>query len=433
MIRKVDLRGQKEGVPLGNRERDADDNTAAAVAESICEAVRSRGLSAVQEISVQFDGRTDSCVRVPEALIRAALEQLPAATVAALRLSIQHLNAIAENERGTPAITTLSPGMRVLRRSLPLRRVGVYVPRRDAGRPVVVLGAIVKARAAGVRSLVVASPPQRNFGGSLHPLVLAICALLEVREVYSVGGAQAIALLAYGAGDCENVELIVGSGNRFTQSALQHIGRYLPVVPLRQRASSTLILADHWADAAFVAADLLAEMESNPYASRMLITPTDWFAEDVAAELTRLQKRCEEISDRLPACREDATVVALVEDMEQGLELVDTYGPDHLVIYSQYAWSYATRVRNARVIHVGPFAPLLLGNTLGGPGLAVSTFMKTSWLIDHTRAALQSISQPIEVIAEAANLPAQREGLRVRYTPDHPIDRLTPDRLNCSK
>ena len=222
MIQRIDLRGvdrttvdYRAAVPRA----DFDVEAAVPAVHAICEAVRTRGVDAIREYSERFDGVVVDELRVDPASITRALEELDPAIRAGLEESIRRLRATCANELEQDAVTDLARGARVTHRKVPIDRVGLYVPGGLAPLVSSVLMNVVPAQTAGVGSIALASPPQREFGGVVHPTILAACALLGVDEVYAVGGAQAIAMFAYGTGPCAKVDLVTGPGNIYTVTA----------------------------------------------------------------------------------------------------------------------------------------------------------------------------------------------------------------------
>src|SRR3954471_14685992 len=403
LIRRIDLRGSaapddyRAVVPRAEFDVDA----AVEVVRPISEAVRTRGADAIAELSLRFDGVAPEHLRVPVSTLTEALASLDPAVRAALEESIRRLRATCEAELEPEVVTDLGPGARVSHRFLPIRRVGLYVPGGVAPLVSSVVMNVVPAQVAGVPSIALASSPQKDHGGLPHPTILAACALLGVEEVYAVGGAQAIAMFAYGAGSCRPGDLVTGPGNIYTVSAKRLVKG---VVGIDSEAGPTeiAILADQTADAAFVAADLVSQAEHDPLAASVLVTPSEALADDVVAELDKqvsVTRHGERVRTALGG-RQSAIV--LVDDLEQGLDVVNGYAAEHLEIQTADAAAWAARVRNAGAVFVGPYAPVSLGDycpasnhvlpTAGCPchssGLSVRAFTKSVHVVDYSRDAL---------------------------------------------
>src|SRR4051812_37627580 len=355
MIRRIDLRTAGGEQPSDYRtalpRADFDVEAAVPAVHAICEAVRTRGVEAIHEYSQRFDGVVVEDLRVPPHTITEALERLDPDIRAGLEESIRRLRATCANELERDAVTELGPGATVTHRKVPVGRVGLYVPGGLAPLVSSVLMNVVPAQTAGVGSIALASPPQKDFGGRVHPTILAACALLGVDEVYAVGGAQAIAMFAYGVGPCRKVDLVTGPGNIYTVTAKRLLKGQ---VGIDSEAGPTeiAILADDTAQPAYVAADLVSQAEHDPLAAAVLVTPSERLAAAVEAELETqvvATKHTERIRTSLTGPQSG---IVLVDDLEQGLAVVDAYAAEHLEIHTEDASAWAARVRNAGAIFV---------------------------------------------------------------------------------
>src|SRR4051795_12876635 len=325
MLRRVDLRGTAAASPDYRRmvpRAEVDVDAALDVVRPICDDVRERGVAAILEYSAQFDGVDQTGIAVPAEALTRALDRLDPDVRAALEESIRRLRATCEAELETDVVTDLAEGARVTQRMVPIDRVGLYVPGGLAPLVSSVVMNVVPAQVAGVASIALTSSPQRDHGGLPHPTILAACALLGVEEVYAVGGAQAIAMFAYGAGPCRRVDLVTGPGSIHTVAAKRLLKG---VVGIDSEAGPTeiAILADDSADAAYVAADLISQAEHDVLAAAVLVTPSERLADDVEAELEKQvhgARHAERIRASLTA---QQSAVVLVEDLEQGLAVVD--------------------------------------------------------------------------------------------------------------
>ncbi|MFA6299107.1 MAG: histidinol dehydrogenase [Nocardioides sp.] len=432
MIRRIDLRGAATTGPVDYRaavpRADFDIEAAIPAVHAICEAVRTRGVEAIQDFSRRFDGVELDDIRVPVAALTDALDRLDPAIRAGLEESIRRLRATCEAELEHDVTTDLGPGARVTHRKVPVGRVGLYVPGGLAPLVSSVLMNVVPAQVAGVPSIALSSTPQKDFGGLPHPTILAACALLGVDEVYAVGGAQAIAMFAYGTGPCARVDLVTGPGSIYTVTAKRLLKGQ---VGIDSEAGPTeiAILADDTADAAFVAADLVSQAEHDPLAASVLVTPSERLADEVEAELDKqvyATKHTERIRTALGGPQ---SAIVLVEDLEQGLAVVDAYAAEHLEIQTVDAASYAARVRNAGAIFVGPHAPVSLGDYCAGSnhvlptggcachssGLSVRAFTKSVHVVDYSREALAEVAGHVVTLAEAEDLPGHGAAVRVRF------------------
>lgn len=431
MIQRIDLRGADlRGVDYRAAVPRADFDIEAAVpaVHSICEAVRTRGLDAIRELSEKFDGVTVDDIRVPASALSAALADLDPAIRAALDESIRRLRSTCTAELEQDVVTDLGPGARVTHRKVPVGRVGLYVPGGLAPLVSSVLMNVVPAQTAGVESIALASPPQREFGGSVHPTILAACALLGVDEVYAVGGAQAIAMFAYGTGPCAKVDLVTGPGNIYTVTA-KRLLKGLVGIDSEAGPTEIAILADDTADPAFVAADLVSQAEHDPLAAAVLVTPSEALAADVEAELDKQVSATRHVERIRTSLSGRQSGIVIVDDLEQGLAVVDAYAAEHLEIHTEDAAAWAARVRNAGAIFVGQYAPVSLGDYCAGSnhvlptggcachssGLSVRAFTKSVHVVDYSRDALEAVAGHVVTLANAEDLPGHGAAVSVRF------------------
>ena len=442
MIRRIDLRGRggadtdyRRLVPRAALDVDA----AVGAVRPVCDDVRDRGAAALRDHTRKFDGVDLEAIRVPSQALKSALDDLDVDVRAALEESIDRLRRSCERERGGDVTTEIAPGGTVTQRLVPIERVGLYVPGGLAPLVSSVVMNVVPAQVAGVPSIALASPPQRDnavpFTGLPNPTVLAACALLGVEEVYAVGGAQAVAMFAYGyddadgsaGGACLPVDLVTGPGNIYVVAAKRLLkGR----IGIDSEAGPTeiAILADDSADPAHVAADLISQAEHDPMAASVLVTPSDALAAAVEDELGRqvpASRHAERIGTALAG---EQSGVVLVDDLEQGQQVVDAYAAEHLEIQTRDARAVAMRVRNAGAIFVGPWAPVSLGDYCAGSnhvlptggcarhssGLSVQSFLRGIHVIEYDEQALADVAAHIDALANAEDLPAHAAAVRVR-------------------
>ena len=429
MIRRIDLRGaesldHRSAVPRA----DFDVEHALHVVRPICDAVRDRGVDAITEYSQRFDGVEQDDITVPAEAISRALDALDAGVRAGLEESIRRLRLTCEAELEHDVVTELGPGATVTHRMVPVQRVGLYVPGGVAPLVSSVIMNVVPAQVAGVESIALTSSPQKEHGGLPHPTILAACGLLGIDEVYAVGGAQAIAMFAYGAGPCRRVDLVTGPGNIYTVSAKRLLKG---VVGIDSEAGPTeiAILADDSADAAFVAADLISQAEHDTLAASVLVTDSERLAADVEAELDKQVAATKHVERVSAALSGKQSAIVLVEDIEQGLEVVNGYAAEHLEIHTADAAALAGRVRNAGAVFVGSFAPVSLGDYCAGSnhvlptagcachssGLSVRSFLKAVHVVDYTREGLAAVADHVVTLAHAEDLPGHGAAVQVRF------------------
>ncbi|MDQ4110032.1 MAG: histidinol dehydrogenase [Actinomycetota bacterium] len=397
--------------------------------QPIIEAVRERGQEAIAEFSEKFDGVRVDDIRVPAAALTKALDELDPAIRAGLEESIARLRTTCAAELEKDAVTDLAPGARVTHRKVPVGRVGLYVPGGLAPLVSSVLMNVVPAQVAGVPSIALASPPQKEFGGLPQPTILAACALLGVDEVYAVGGAQAIAMFAYGVDPCERVDMVTGPGNIYVVTAKRLLKGQ---VGIDSEAGPTeiAILADETAEAAYVAADLISQAEHDPLAASVLVTDSETLAADVEAELDKqvaATKHVERIRTSLTGAQSG---IVLVDDIDQGVDVVNAYAAEHLEIHTADAARVAGRIRNAGAIFVGSYAPVSLGDYCAGSnhvlptggcachssGLSVRAFTKSIHVVDYSREGLAAVKDHVVTLAEAEDLPGHGAAVSVRFS-----------------
>ncbi|MFD6677019.1 histidinol dehydrogenase [Rhodococcus zopfii] len=438
MLARTDLRGRtpttaelRGALPRGGVDVDAVLHHVRPVVDDI----RDRGADAALDYSEKFDGVRPARVRVPQAEIDRALAELDPAVRAALEVAITRTRLVHADQRRTDTVTEVVPGGTVTERWVPVDRVGLYVPGGNAVYPSSVVMNVVPAQAAGVESLVIASPPQKNFDGLPHPTILAAAALLGVDEVWAVGGAQAVALLSYGGTDVDDdatelapVDMITGPGNIYVTAA-KRLCRAVVGIDAEAGPTEIAILADHTADAVHVAADMISQAEHDVMAASVLVTTSTELADAVDAALAaqlEVTKHHERVRTALSGSQSG---IVLVDDLEQGLQVVNAYAAEHLEIQTENAAEVAAQVRAAGAIFVGPWAPVSLGDYCAGSnhvlptagcarhqsGLSVQTFLRGIHVVDYSREALQDVAGHVITLANAEDLPAHGEAVRLRF------------------
>ncbi|MGW0519408.1 histidinol dehydrogenase [Crossiella sp. NPDC003009] len=436
MLRRTDLRGR---VPSAAELRatlpraEVDVDAVLHQVRPVVEAVRAQGVAAALEYTERFDGVRPSAVRVPVAKLGEALTGLDPAVRDALEESIRRATLVHADQRRVDKTTQVVPGGTVTERWVPVARVGLYVPGGLAVYPSSVVMNVVPAQQAGVESLVVCSPPQAEFGGLPHPAILAACELLGVTEVWAVGGAQAIALAAYGGTDTDGselapVDLITGPGNVYVTAA-KRLLRGLVGIDSEAGPTEIAVLADETADAVHVAADLISQAEHDTLAASVLVTTSAELADAVDAELVRqvgATKHTERIRTALHGPQSGCVLVSTVDD---GLRVVDAYAAEHLEIQTADAAAVAARVRNAGAIFVGAHSPVSLGDYCAGSnhvlptggcarhssGLSVQTFLRGIHVIDYSEQALREVAGQVVALANAEDLPAHGQAVTARF------------------
>jgi histidinol dehydrogenase len=442
MLRRLDLRAESLPRPAVLRgllpRAEVDVDAALEQVRPIVDAVRERGAAAALEFAERFDRVRPSAIRVPVQTLNGALAALDPAIRAALETAIERVRITHDDQRRTDIITQVVPGGVVTERFVPVRRVGLYAPGGLAVYPSSVIMNVVPAQAAGVESLVLASPPQAEHGGLPHPTILAAAALLGVDEVWAVGGAQAVALLAYGGtdtaanenGGCElePVDMVTGPGNLYLTAA-KRLLRGLIGIDSEAGTTEIAVLADATADPVHVAADLISQAEHDPNAASVLVTTSDELADAVDAELSAQVAQTKHTERIRTALAGPQSGTVLVADLDDGLAVVDAYAAEHLEIQTVDARAVALRVRNAGAIFVGPWAPVSLGDYCAGSnhvlptggcarhsaGLSVQTFLRGVHVIEYTEDALRETAHAVVTLAAAEDLPAHGQAVTARF------------------
>ncbi|MGP3915238.1 histidinol dehydrogenase [Nonomuraea sp. 10N515B] len=439
MISRIDMRGS---LPDNLRDvlprAELDVEAALEKVRPICDDVRHRGVAAVRELTARFDGVEIATTRVPAGEIERALRELDPKVRAALEESIRRTRLVHRDQRRADVTTQVVPGGTVTERWVPVDRVGLYVPGGRAVYPSSVVMNVVPAQEAGVESLAVTSPAQKEFGGLPHPTILAACALLGVDEVYNVGGAQAVAMFAYGTEECPPATMVTGPGNIWVAAAKRLLkGR----IGIDSEAGPTeiAILADETADPVHVAADLISQAEHDTIAAAVLVTTSPELADAVEKELPGQVSATKHSARIAEALGGRQSGIVLVGSLDDGLKVVDAYAAEHLEIHTADAAAVAARVRNAGAIFVGTYAPVSLGDYLAGSnhvlptggcachssGLSVQSFLRGIHVVDYTREALAGAAAHVSVLADAEDLPAHGAAIRARF--DWRVPTETPE------
>jgi len=433
MLSTLDLRGgSRRAVDLRNIVPRAkfDLDSVVEVVRPIVEDVRERGVVAVQEWSAKFDGVTALEIRVPQAVIDDALSNVDQKIRAALEEAIRRVRIVHEQQRREESVVQVAPGGTVSERWIPVARVGLYVPGGNYVYPSSVIMNVVPAQIAGVESLVVCSPPQSEFGGWPHPTILAACALLGVTEVYAAGGAQAVALMAYGSlgpTEIEPVNLVTGPGNMYVTAAKRMLKGFIGI-DSEAGPTEIAILADDSANPEFVAADLISQAEHDVVAASVLVTASQELIDKVRSCLER-QVPLNMNADRIRiALTSQQSAFVLVDDLDHGLAVVDAYAAEHLEIHTHDAAAVARRVKNAGAIFVGDWSPVSLGDYAAGSnhvlptggcachssGLSVQSFLRGIHYVEYDEGALREIAETVVTLANAEGLPGHAAAIEIR-------------------
>ena len=431
MIRTLDLRGQalsKAGYQRAIPRASLDIATAMRTIEPILERVKNGAESDLLNLAQEFDGVRPASIRVSQSDLDVALTNLDPAVRNALELSISRVRKVHQDQIRTDKSTKVVDGGVVTERWIPVDRVGLYVPGGRAVYPSSVLMNVIPAQIAEVSSIAVASPPQKEFGGLPHPTILAACSLLGINEVYAIGGAQAIALFAYGMeGLSEKCDLVTGPGNIYVAAAKRALRG---VIGIDSEAGPTeiAILADESAIAADVAADLISQAEHDVIAAAVLVTTSTDLAAEVTKELeirVAATKHSKRISEALSGIQ---SAIVLVDSISQGLDVVNAYAAEHLEIQTINAAGDALKIRNAGAVFIGRYSPVSLGDYSAGSnhvlptggcachssGLSVQTFLRGIHYIEYNKEAFTELVPTVITLANSEDLPAHGEAMSAR-------------------
>jgi len=431
MLRTIDLRGRAlspaellAAVPRADVARESALTTAAQIVHDVA----ARGEEALREQAERFDGASGHDIRVPASHFEEALAGLDSQVRAALEEAIARVRTASAAQVPAPVTTELGAGARVTQRWQPVRRVGVYVPGGKAVYPSSVVMNVVPAQVAGVEVVALASPPQREFGGRVHPVILAAAHLLGVEEVYAMGGAGAIGALAYGVASIglDPVDVVTGPGNNFVAAAKRAVAG-LVGTDSEAGATEILIVADDAADPRLVAADLISQAEHDEQASAVLVTPSERLARLVEAELTMRVPRTRHAERVQVALGGPQSATVLVDDLAQATAFSNAYAPEHLELH--LAEPKPEQFVNAGAVFVGADSPVSLGDYLAGSnhvlptggqaryaaGLSAATFLRPQQVIEYDRDALAAVRHDIVTLAQAEALPAHGEAVEARF------------------
>ncbi|WP_136025031.1 histidinol dehydrogenase [Microbacterium sp. K27] len=433
-MRTIDLRGRElspagmlAAVPRATQARAEALDTAARIVED----VRDRGEDALREQAERFDAVTDHAVRVPAEHITAALAELAPEVRGALEEAIRRVRLASAAQVPATQVTRIGDGAVITQRWQPVHRVGVYIPGGKAVYPSSVIMNVVPAQIAGVEQIALASPPQSDQGGRIHPTILAAAALLGVTEVYAMGGAGAIGALAYGVPslDLDPVDVVSGPGNNYVASAKRAVAG---VVGTDSEAGATeiLVVADSHADPRLIAADLVSQAEHDEQASAVLVTDAAELAEQVAVEVERMAARTRHSVRVAAALSGPQSAIVLVDDRAMATAFSNAYAPEHLELHLVDAEDAAADFTSAGAVFVGDQTPVSLGDYMAGsnhvlptggqaryaPGLGSYTFLRPQQVISYDRAALAAVRAGVVALADTEVLPAHGEAIEARFT-----------------
>lgn len=417
----------REAIP---RAESVDSEVTKIVSDIIAE-VRVKGAQALLSQAEKFDGVTPAALRVSDSELEKSLEWLPAELKASIEEAILRVRKVSEDGVAKDFSVELGEGATVLQRYVPVDSVGLYVPGGKAVYPSSVIMNAVAAQVAKVPRIVICSPAQKEFGGLPHPSILATAKLLGVTEVYAIGGAGAVAALAYGVSEIglEPVTMVTGPGNIFVATAKRLLRG---VIGIDSEAGPTeiLILADESANPAFIAADLISQAEHDENAAAVLVTDSSLLIDAVERELAIQVPKTKNRMRVETALSGQQSALVLVPDFDAAIKLANLYATEHLEIHCVDSNSVLGQITNAGAIFLGDYSPVSLGDYLAGsnhvlptseqakfgPGLGVHTFLRPQQVISYSKKGLADVLAKLDVFARAEGLDAHGDAGKIRFS-----------------
>ena len=390
----------------------------------IIEKVRTQGDEALREFSLKFDGVNLNKLKVSTSEIDEADDIVSHQLKRALSVAAKNIAKFHKAQRMEEITVETTPGVMCTQRAIPISSVGLYVPGGNSPLFSTVLMLAIPARIAGCRKIVLCTPPNKE--GKVHPAILYAARVAGVTEIYKVGGAQAIAAMAYGTETVPKVHKIFGPGNRFVMEAKQQVSTQAAAIDMPAGPSEVMIIADELANPRFVASDFLSQAEHGPDSQSILLTTSNDFAQklpEVIDELLNTLPRKEMMLKSLAHCR-----IIVLKDNDEIMEFANNYAPEHLIINHTEADVLAQKVENAGSVFIGPYSPESAGDYASGTnhtlptsgyahaysGVNLDSFCKKVTFQRLSKDGLQSIGQAIELMAENEDLMAHKLAVSVR-------------------
>ena len=407
-----------------NRDIQAEENVSAAV-DSVITKVRQSGDAALLEYTEKFDGVKLESLQVSDQEIARAMMQVSPGLVDTIRAAAANIEAFHRAQVRQDLVLTDKPGIVLGQRYTPIEKVGICVPRSPVAFPSTILMNVIPAKIAGVKDIVLVTPPEKD--GSVSPAALLAAAVAGVDRIFKVGGAQAVAALAYGTETVPAVDKIVGPGGIFVATAKRKVFGKVGI-DMIAGPSEVLVLADGSCNPKWVAADLLSQAEHDVLASAVLVTDSEELAKAVQAEVERQLT----LLPREPIARksiEGSSKILLCDSLEEAIDTANRIAPEHLEICTDDPFAILSRIKNAGSIFLGKNAPEALGDYFAGPNhtlptsgtarfsspLGVDDFVKKSQFIYYTRDALEQVAQPIAAFAREEGLEGHARSVTVRF------------------
>jgi histidinol dehydrogenase len=433
MIQTIDLRGTRPTPAelLAAVPRAATDVTAASdVAADLIADVRARGEAALLDQAERLDRVRPDRVRVRASDIAEALAGLDPAVRTAIEETIRRVRIASAAQVPPTVTTTIADGAVITQRWQPINRVGLYVPGGKAVYPSSVVMNVVPAQIAGVSSIALASPPQSDFDGRVHPTILAVAGLLGIDEIYAMGGAGAVGAFAYGVPGLglDPVQLVTGPGNVYVAAA-KRLVRGVTGIDSEAGPTDILVIADDAASPLLVAADLVGQAEHDELAAAVLVTDSLALADAVSARLAVLAESTTHSARVRASLGGRQSAIVLVDDIAAAAAFSNAFGPEHLEIQTREPDAVLALIENAGAIFLGPHSPVSLGDYVAGSnhvlptggqarfssGLGAYTFLRPQQVVNYSREALREVSGHIAALSAAEALPAHGDAVTARF------------------
>ena len=434
MIQTIDLRGTRPTPAelLAAVPRALTDVTAASdVAAELIDDVRARGEDALRDQAERLDRVRPSHVRVPASHVTEALAGLDPTVRTAIEETIRRVRIASAAQVPPQVTTTIADGATITQRWQPINRVGLYVPGGKAVYPSSVVMNVVPAQIAGVSSIALASPPQSDFDGRVHPTILAVASLLGIDEIYAMGGAGAVGAFAYGVPGLglDPVQLVTGPGNVYVAAA-KRLVRGVTGIDSEAGPTDILVIADETADPRIVAADLVSQAEHDELAAAMLVTDSAELADAVNLHLVDLMQSTTHSIRVTASLNGRQSGIVLVDDLDAAAAFSNAFGPEHLEIQTSDPDAVLALIENAGAIFLGPHSPVSLGDYVAGSnhvlptggqarfssGLGAYTFLRPQQVVTYSREALREVADHIAALSTAEALPAHGDAVTARFT-----------------
>jgi histidinol dehydrogenase len=394
----------------------------------LCLDVKRRGDAAVRQYTKRFDRVTVRAIRVSEREFADAKKTLSFDFIEALRAASTNIRAFHEQQRSASSRVSIMEGVTCWRETRPIERVGLYVPAGSAPLPSTVLMLGIPAKLAGCPEIIICSPPAAS--GSVYPSVLEAAAIIGIKDIYKIGGAQAIAAMAYGTKTIPKADKIFGPGNRYVTAAKQFVSTDADgaAVDLQAGPSEVLIVADDSADPAVVVYDLISQAEHDPDAQPVLVTTSDSLAKTL---VRMLADRAAEFDRReIISLSLNKGFIFVAETMQSALRFSDEYAPEHLIINTRNPEIAASLIKNAGSVFIGPFSPVTAGDYASGTnhtlptggtarwssGVSLDSFQKKITFQALTQAGLKRLAPTLNAFAATEGLPAHARAVNARLS-----------------